>query len=57
MEVINLRLIHQPGFTAFCSQVESFLLSSKQLGNSCQFREGCKVPLLQSGAHLEKEKS
>ena len=50
----NLKLIHQPGFTAFCSQVKSFLLPSKQLGNSCQFREGSKVPLLQSRAHLQR---
>ena len=46
-----------PGFTAFCSKVERFLLSSKQLSNSCQFREGCKVPLLQSRSHLERKSS
>ena len=46
-----------PGFTAFWSKVERFLLSSKQLSNSCQFREGCKVPLLQSRSHLERKSS
>ena len=46
-----------PGFTAFWSKVERFLLSSKQLSNSCQFREGCKVPLLQSRTHLKRKSS